>query len=293
MVILIEGVPWTDPEGQIPFGLELADFRMDFYEGQDAVQSYVSEVSVYEDNERVRSERLEVNHPLHYRGVGLYQSDWGLRGVRLRAVPPEGEPEEVLIGLVEDASFTGSKWFVVDPEARGDLLSNGWAVVAHDFHPDAELTGPGGSPRPRSMWPRSPALQLLLAETPHGEEPGIVGLGWLAPDHPLEHKGWRFEWGDLIHWSGLQARRDPGVPFVWAGFIAATLALCVVFYLPPRTLRVRITPLADGASHVLFGASTRALADPAADIERVCDRLSPPEKTSCASPPGRARATRG
>ena len=271
IVVLSEGERWTDPGGQIGFDLELTDFYLEYYEEEDAVRSYVSELTAHDASGHSRSRRVEVNRPLHYGGVGFYQSDWGLDRVVVRAVPPEGEPEELLIGLVQ--ATPNAKWFVLDPDARGGLLSNGWAVVAHRFYADAEQPGPGEEPEPRGMWPRAPLLGLFLAEGHREGAADVVDLGWLAPGHPLRHGDWTFEWGDLVHYSGLQARRDPGIPLVWAGFIAATLGLCAVFYLASRTLRVRVTALEGGRCHVLIGAFARALGDPASDTERFCEAL--------------------
>ena len=54
---------------------------------------------------------------------------------------------------------------------------------------------------------------------------------------PLRYGGYTFYQTSYdqkgLSWSGLQVRNDPGVPFVYAGFLVQILGMIVIFYINP------------------------------------------------------------
>ena len=63
---------------------------------QDSDQDYLSTVSVIEDGRTVRTQTIEVNHPLHYGGYHFYQHDYDPAGSRY-----------TVLGVVSDSGLQG------------------------------------------------------------------------------------------------------------------------------------------------------------------------------------------
>ena len=66
------------PIAQLPFGLRLNKFSIEYYDNRPAaaVKSYKSDVDVQAGGKIVAHAVIEVNHPLHYGGYHFYQCDY-------------------------------------------------------------------------------------------------------------------------------------------------------------------------------------------------------------------------
>jgi len=60
---------------------------------------------------------------------------------------------------------------------------------------------------------------------------------------PLRYGGYAFYQSSYdregLNWSGLQVRKDPGVPLVYGGFVAQILGMIVIFYINPLIRKAR------------------------------------------------------
>lgn len=63
-------------ELQLPFGLRLDDFEVEYYPGTDTPSDYRSSVSVLIDGECVKSAEVSMNHILSYKGYRFYQTTY-------------------------------------------------------------------------------------------------------------------------------------------------------------------------------------------------------------------------
>jgi cytochrome c biogenesis protein len=66
---------------KLGFEIELKDFDVEYYEpsakGMPAMpKEFTSNVRVIKDGKIVKSQKIEVNHPLHYGGYLIYQNDY-------------------------------------------------------------------------------------------------------------------------------------------------------------------------------------------------------------------------
>ena len=58
------------------FSIVLDDFYLDFRE-DNTTEQYYSEVTIFEDDTKVKEEKIWVNKPLLYKGINFYQSNFG------------------------------------------------------------------------------------------------------------------------------------------------------------------------------------------------------------------------
>ena len=69
--------------GELPFGLRLESFRIEYYQADDTgwrpVRSYVSEVTILEKGAETAHKAIRVNHPLYYKGYHIYQYSYDIQ----------------------------------------------------------------------------------------------------------------------------------------------------------------------------------------------------------------------
>ncbi len=274
---LAPGDVWTDPRHRVNFQLKVLDFRLEYYDRSGAVKAYITEAAIIQDGRELRRQRIEVNHPLHYRGVSFYQSDWGLASIELIARKPGGKQQRATFSLTEEA-LDGARLFrVQDPYVALDDAHQE-VLLAHRFLPDAVLAS-SHEARPQSNFPRAPALELFIVTDMHGETPQATPLGWVTERRSAQYKGWEFRLGRLTLYTGLRARRDPGLPLVWLGFVLAVLGLGLMLYFPTRLVRLMIIA-EDTGSRVLLGGALRGLGSFEREFQRlrsVAERAAGPE----------------
>ena len=64
----------------VGFSIRCDDFRVTFYDLQrpeKLVKEYTSDLTILENGKEVLKKTIEVNHPLHYKGLAFYQSSYG------------------------------------------------------------------------------------------------------------------------------------------------------------------------------------------------------------------------
>jgi hypothetical protein len=67
--------------GQLPFGVKLNNFRIEYYPAKEAdapktIQNYCSDVAIVENGKEILNKTIKVNQPLHYGGYYFYQNSY-------------------------------------------------------------------------------------------------------------------------------------------------------------------------------------------------------------------------
>jgi len=248
------------------FSVRLDKFETEYYP-QGGVKDWRSSLTVLEGGAAVASGVVEVNHPLSHGGFSFYQTSYGRDW--------ENPDLELAVGKKSDAAFArtlplkvGQKAAVGDPE--------GTEVVVRSFLPDFVL-GEGGRAETRSSEPNNPAA--LVEGWQAGER---VFSGWVFAKYPdfgamhgaketdLAFELKRYEARQV---SVVEAARDPGAGFIWAGCILITAGFFLAFYWPPREIRVVVEP-AQGKAEVTAGGTAAKNRDAfAAEFRGLMDGL--------------------
>lgn len=174
-------------EAQIPkdWAVKVNRFWID-YTAEGIIDQFYSDLSVINPaGEELKRKTIHVNEPLRYRGVTLYQADWGIASVRVRL-----NNSPVLELPMGQLANTGKNriwgtWLPTDPEDT----SKGVSLVATD------LQG------------------TLLVYSPEGQLMATVRAG-----RSVEINGVTVAIVELVGSTGLQIKADPGIPVVYLGF---------------------------------------------------------------------------
>jgi len=243
---LAEGDTVAVPGADFSVRLDRAEER---YNADGTVRDWYSYVTVIDGGQEVKTDVIEVNHPLQYRGFAFYQSEFGqvpddaealpLSSVRLR-VTENGQPLPMMS--------------MFDTSQAGEQLDLSFIVNVPNSPKKIEvIVLPGRSVQLwMSRYPTLPdkiTLQVLAGETVSMDQdsevlfadevdttsvitvgPLVVSLEDLDPDLGMDRIGEAFE--QPLYWSGLLVGRNPGLPLIFTGFVGMVLGWAVVFLLP-------------------------------------------------------------
>jgi cytochrome c biogenesis protein len=219
---------------QIPlpgFHIKLEKFTVSFYP-TGAPQEFKSVVTILEGNQTVLSEPIRVNHPLSYKGLSFYQSNYGVAGV-----------EKAVLTIKERAS---GKEYTLDARVgvKTEIPGANHSFLLARFIPDVQGQGP--------------AFQVLSFEPNRSHESFLI-----LQKHPeMEDRRsgpYRFRIREIVpkYYSGLQVNKDPGVSLVWAGCTLMIIGFYLTFFLSHRRLWIRLSAKGKETLLEFAGASHR------------------------------------
>jgi cytochrome c biogenesis protein len=241
-IALIEGE--TAPIPGLTASVRLDKFETDYYPG-GGVKGWTSTVTVLENGVPSALRKVEVNHPLSWKGTVLYQSSYGW----------DWEKPEIGLRIRRKSDPAFLRRVVLEPGATAEA-GDGTTVAAVRFVPDL-VVGDGGRVETRSAEPNNPAVLL------EGRKDGsVVYSGWIFAHYPevshVRPEGatdlvFELEKYSAPQFSVLQASRDPGAAFIWLGSAVLLAGLFFSFYWPPREVRIAIEARGTDAVSVTAG----------------------------------------
>jgi len=211
---------------QSDFTLRVDEARTEFTD-DGLVSEYVSVVTVIEDGREIRTERIEVNHPLVHRGIGVYQYEM---------LPAAESVDEVTLGVICEDDGDGEQLhemvlpFLEEVAVPGTATSLKAVAFLSHFSYDIEQ----GTAELVSVRHENPAVLVQVSEAGAvlGERWAFLGMRShdTGPDLPC-----RFF---LLHYrpdyeralTRFEFTRQPGTPLLYLGFAALSLGLVLVFW---------------------------------------------------------------
>jgi cytochrome c biogenesis protein len=225
------------------FQLRLDKFQVDFYEKGGAPKEFRSDLTFLQDGREVHQAVCRVNDPVTFGGLTFYQSSYGTK--------PEG-PLRLKVRH-------GDQDQTVDLPLRQLVDLPGGQAQAMLVRVDGNLQGYG------------PAAQVAFRGGP-----GHPLVFWLFKDHPElsrqpDHYRLQVEAIPFLYYSVFQVKSDPGVWWVYAGFILFCPGFYLAFFRPAQRWAVvleRGGPKG-GWQVRLLGASPRHREEFTASLERL------------------------
>jgi cytochrome c biogenesis protein len=194
----------SQKEVPLGFSLKCKDFKVSFYPGGEP-KDYVTTVDVIENGRQVLEKQIRVNDPLSYKGIHVYQANYG----KVISFRFNIAGEDVI--LKERDTFK-----------KGNLLLMvvRFENMVHDFGPGV-LVAYLDRGEPKTAW--------FLKDVERLRERNIGGVD-------IRLNGIQDQF-----YTGLEAARDPGVWVVWTGFAMILFGLYINFFVFFRRIYVRKT----------------------------------------------------
>jgi len=217
----------------IDFSVRCDDFNITYYdlpgEKEKHVKEYTSILTILEDGKEVLKKTVQVNHPLHYKGLAFYQSNYGTVYDATLGIQWSNKKEKVTFKVPEGVT-------VPVANSNNSIRVLKYAPQVHNFGEgvQAVLLKPNQEPRP--FW--------LLKAFPKFDEQ--------RRDEFLL----TFEGASAREYTGLQVAKDPGVWVVWIGCGLMIFGLIVSFFFSHQRVWVRI-PKGSGGEIVLAGSANK------------------------------------
>ena len=219
---------------KLPFEIRCNDFHVSFYD-TGAPEEFRSNLTIIEDGKEAFTEDIRVNHPLRYKGINIYQSSYGM-----------GSPAKAVFTLInnetgEEVSASVSKGGSTPlPGGEGHFKFEG-------FLPNFDFRG------------HNLGATFIGRVAAEGGKPIQVALPVKFATFDKMRKGKytvtvkEFE---KAYYTGLQVTKDPGVWYVYVGFILMIVGCWITFFMAHETYFIQIESGENGKGRVLVSAGT-------------------------------------
>jgi cytochrome c biogenesis protein len=199
------------------FKVRCDDFNITYYNlpgKEQHVKDYTSIITILEDGKEVLKKTVEVNHPLHYKGLAFYQSSYGSIHHISLGVQRKDRKEKTILRMDEGETvpIPGSNTVIRLLRYVPQVHTLGEGVQVVLFKPDQA---------PQAAW--------VLKDLPRFDQQR-------NDDFILT-----FEGITSREYTGLQVTKDPGVWIVWLGSGLMILGLIVSFFFSHQRVWVRIS----------------------------------------------------
>ncbi|WP_026700180.1 cytochrome c biogenesis protein ResB [Salibacterium aidingense] len=224
-----EAIPGTDRE----YYIENEEFFVELYDENDEtfapalqraggpqVQTYQTNAVLYQSEgtgtvgtepelTEVKSDEIQVNHPLRFDNFALYQMDYKLNELNVMSLSMNDRASGEKIGTIDIDLF--------DPQGEYDL-GNGYRVVIDSYFPNFEFNE-DGEPSTVSDIPDNPAFifQMFSPEHPEEGEYSFVGIQRNEDVFGENDYEMSFEGVETKDVTALTVRKDLTLPFLIAG----------------------------------------------------------------------------
>ncbi|MEN6460426.1 MAG: cytochrome c biogenesis protein ResB [Syntrophomonas sp.] len=174
---------------------------------------YYSRLTIIENHKNIQTSVVTVNSPLNYKGIKFYQARYG-DAIEIHVNGPNGRTiSRGLVGAGKSLTIPRTNLsvmvysYITDSEAA--------SAVSANTHP-----------------PNARVVYIIFK----GNQRIGMGTGEFGSTINLDDEGYTFKFVRIIPYTGLQVKKDPGVPLIWFGSGFMLLGMGLSFFLQPRYL---------------------------------------------------------
>lgn len=232
-----------DRTERLNFGFELkcTDFNVTHYKGSKMASEYRSDLVILKNGEEVLKKRIIVNDPLRYEGISFYQSSFGEMGT-----PTEMTAvfKSVETGLEYSKRMKIGDTYVI-PEGLGTFTLTKYGNYSFRGQPLGNSLF-GTIKRDGEKKPIGIVVPLKFLEFDMMRNKMKKGKVFVT-----------FKDFKRSYYTGLQVTKDPGVWWVYTGFILLVLGCYVTFFMSHKTICVSITKNSDKNVVMVSGSANK------------------------------------
>jgi cytochrome c biogenesis protein len=224
-------------DGEIPkplsFSVRCDDFNITYYDlpgrKEKHVKEYTSLITILEDGKEVLKKTIRVNHPLHYKGLAFYQSNYGAIHDVALGIQWKGRKEKTVFRVMEGDT-------IPVPNTNNFIRVLKYAHDVHNFGEGVQVVLFKPKQEPQPFW--------LLKNFPQSDQKR-------GDEFILTFEGFTEK-----EYTGLSVTKDPGVWVVWIGCGLMIVGLIVSFFFSHQRVWVRISK-SPGGEIVVAGSANK------------------------------------
>jgi cytochrome c biogenesis protein len=236
----------------LPFAIRCDDFSVSFYEN-GSPSEYKSIITLIRDNKVLLTKPILVNHPLRYEGINIFQSSYGLMTPEYK----ENIPETVIL-FFQNNQTRMSYPIKAKLNQRLEIPEGKGFFTIQNYQPSYRFSGHA----------LGPTLTLLLENRQKNSSnkqvtPQITMIPVQYENFDRMRQGhfvisvmneidFRLPESEKQYYTGLQITKDPGIWFVYTGFILMLLGIFVTFFVSHRQYFVEVIEKSPGACQVFI-----------------------------------------
>ena len=209
------------------------------------IKDYLATLTVVKNGKDLFTKKVEVNHPLRYKGFNFYQSSYSMNArainsATLKIIPLSGS---------EDTTIT------VPFRKRISLEGTAYSVEVTDFVADFRVEN--NKVFSASAQPRNPAVEISVFR---GDS--LLYKEWsflYFPDlHKLENAKLKVDLLSfrIAYMTGLEITTNPGAMLILLGIAMMTLGILLSFYMYHKRYWILIESTHNGKVNLLIGGAT-------------------------------------
>lgn len=222
--------------GEVPkplhFSVRCDNFNITYYDlpgPERHVKEYTSLLTILENGKEVLKKSVEVNHPLHYKGLAFYQSSYGAIHDVTLGVQWKNKKEKDLL-----TTFEGETVSIPNSDIQLRLLK--YVPQIHNLGEGVQLALFKPNQEPRVFW----VLKDSQKNDPQNQNDFIL----------------TFEGVVSKEFTELQVTKDPGVWIVWIGSGLMIIGLIVSFFFSHQKVWIKISK-SSGKEVILAGSTNK------------------------------------
>jgi len=213
----------------IPLGFTVRcnKFEVKFYDN-GAPKLFKSDLTIIDGGKEILRKEVLVNSPLTYKGVRFYQASYqAIPAVRMVLIPPNGKKRRF-------AFLAYRKIFV-----PGEDLELGVMQYLPNIH-------------------GVPAVRLWVADS-KGDSQVIWLLKGRTEKFRLDNTIYKVVLDNIQnrYMTGLQVKKDPGVPLIYLGCLGLIFGIFIAFWVPHRRLWLLVKPDGEKTKVLIAGQSNK------------------------------------
>ncbi|MCP3943517.1 MAG: cytochrome c biogenesis protein ResB [Desulfobacteraceae bacterium] len=214
---------------KLPFSIQCNEFEVRFYD-TGAPEEFRSNLTIIENGQESFTKDIRVNHPLRYKGINIFQASYGTIA-----------PDNALFEIVDNATQKSiTKKLKIGEQVT--LPGDAGIFKFEGFGPNFKFRGHnlGGT---------------FFGKVTLKEQKGFqVALPTKFPTFDKMRKG-EFSFivkkFDQRYYTGLQVTKDPGIWFVYTGFILMILGCWITFFISHQSYFIEMEKSDQNVTSVL------------------------------------------
>lgn len=243
---------------ELDFSIFLKDFNVSFYR-DGRPKEFLSEVEIRENGKAVKKGSIRVNHPLHYRGISIFQSNYG----QIPFAREEMKNREVTLSvIVLETGFSYQVKAKINekvtlPEQLGEVeltdFMNHWIMGQRNL--GEAFTG---------TYTKTDGTTEKIVLPVHFRRFDMMRQGevmFYISDYATRY------------YTGLQVNRDPGYPLVYLGFLLMIIGFVITFYIHHKRVGIALEDKGDQRVVTIYGHSDRNPFSMSHNIKKLADKL--------------------